>query len=112
MVDETVTAADPYAALATLIERQLALVAERDFDGVAAVSRERAALVAGLPSRPPAHARESLTRCDLLHKRVTIELERVRESILLELRGVRHAQLAAAGYRPALPRTPRITACA
>jgi hypothetical protein len=41
-----------------------------------------------------------LERCALLHKRVEIELRRVREAVLEELSGVRHAQRAAKGYAP------------
>ena len=57
-----------------------------------------AELVAG---DPPAAARPALERCRMLHKRVEIELLRVREALLLELGRVRHAQRAADGYAPA-----------
>jgi hypothetical protein len=103
---------DPYESLAEIIERELELVGARDFDGVHALAGERAALMRTLPATPPASARGSLLRCDGLQKRVGVELARVRESILLELGQVRLAQRTAAGYRPALPRTPRIVASA
>jgi hypothetical protein len=100
----------PYEALAAIIERQLELVAARDFDGLRALAGERAALVRTLPVTPPADAREVLLRCDGLQKRVTVELARVREAILGELRQVRLAQRTAAGYRPPLERSPLISA--
>jgi hypothetical protein len=61
---------------------------------------------------PPESARDTLMRCDGLQKRVGVELARVRDSILLELRQVRLAQRTAAGYRPPVARTPRIIASA
>jgi hypothetical protein len=103
---------DLYEPLAAIIERELELVAARDFVGVQALADERAALMRMLPATPPASARETLLRCDGLQKRVGVELARVRESILLELRQVRLAQRTAAGYRPVLARTPRIVASA
>jgi hypothetical protein len=103
---------DLYEPLAAIIERELELVAARDFDGVRALAGERAALMRTLPATPPASARDTLMRCDGLQKRVGVELARVRESLLLELRQVRLAQRTAAGYRPVLPRTPRIVASA
>jgi hypothetical protein len=103
---------DSYEALAAIIERELELVAARDFDGVRALTQERAALVRTLPATPPESARDVLLRCDGLQKRVGVELARVRDSILLELRQVRLAQRTAAGYRPALARTRRVLASA
>jgi hypothetical protein len=103
---------DGYAAIADLLERQLALVAERDFAAVDELMRERRQLAARLPERPPASAWETLRRCELLQQRLTIELARVRDSILLELRAVRHAQRTAAGYRPPRQRIPTISASA
>ena len=104
--------AEPYEALAGLIERELALVAERDFDAISALKLERAALVRALPVTPPESARDALVRCDLLQRRVEVELARVREAILLELRQLRLAQRTAAGYRPARVRAPHVSASA
>jgi hypothetical protein len=103
---------DAYEALASLIERELELVADRDFDGLRELASERAALVRSMPPTPPASARDALLRCDGLQKRVGAELARVREAILLELRQVRLAHRTAAGYRPAQVHTPSITATA
>jgi hypothetical protein len=103
-------ATDPYEALAAIVERELALVADRDFDGLAEVTRERAALVGTLPATPPAAANATLRRCLALQQRVGIELARVREAILIELAQVRLGQRAAAGYAPARRRVPRVDA--
>jgi hypothetical protein len=103
---------DPYEALASLIERELELVAARDFDGLHELSAERAALVRTMPPAPPASARDALLRCHGLQTRVGVELARVREAIVLELRQVRLAQRTAAGYRPAVAHTPHIVASA
>ncbi|HET8977310.1 MAG TPA: hypothetical protein VFN87_04075 [Solirubrobacteraceae bacterium] len=91
---------DPYRQLAALIEQELALVAERRFDELLAAKRARAELQESLPATPPVAAREELERCALLHKRVEIELRRVREAVLHELEDVRRGQRAATGYAP------------
>ena len=96
--------AAPYEALAAVIERELTLVEARDFTGLSALKRERAAIVRALPATPPAGARAALLRCDGLQKRVTVELHRVRESLLLELRQVQLARRTASGYRPPVAR--------
>ena len=98
--------AAPYEALADVIERELVVIPERDFDALAALKRERAAIVRTLPMRPPLGARAALERCTLLQARVRIEMQRVSEQILLELRQVGHAQRAARGYAPV--RAPRV----
>lgn len=102
--------AEPYDALAALIERELQCVGERDFSALTEVKLARRALERTLPAHPPAEARGALQRCWMLHQRVRVELERVRESILLELAQVRHAQRAASGYAPARRRRLRVDA--
>lgn len=106
------TAVDQYEALGAIAERELALVADRDFDGLAELKRERAAVERALPATPPASARAALERCLALQQRVRIELTRVREAILIELGQVRHGQRAAAGYAPARRRVMRVDASA
>ncbi|MGH2873201.1 MAG: hypothetical protein ACRDL5_12160 [Solirubrobacteraceae bacterium] len=101
-----------YELLATLIERELQLAGERRFDELAGVSRERLALQDSLPQAPPREALELLERCARLHKRVEIELLRVREALLLELAQVGRAQRAATGYAPVRRSGRRIAASA
>ena len=101
-----------YEALADVIERELELVAARDFDGLRVLKHQRAAAVLALPPTPPASARAALLRCDGLQKRVTVELHRVREAILLELRQVQLARRTASGYRPPVARAPQFSASA
>jgi hypothetical protein len=90
----------PYEQLASLIERELQLVAERRFDELSTLGQVRGELQSSLPATPPSDARPVLERCLLLHKRVEIELLRVREALLMELAQVRHGQRAARGYAP------------
>lgn len=101
-----------YEALAALIERELQLVAERNFDELEALKEVRTALMSTLPATPPEEARATLERCRQLEKRVEIELLRVREVLLLELGRVRHAQRAADGYAPVRQRTSVVAATA
>ena len=92
--------ADAYERLTALIERELQLVGERRFQELEEVARERAALQDALPATPPRTARDALERCARLHKRVEIELLRVRETLVAELDQLGRAQRAAHGYAP------------
>ena len=104
--------AQPYEALAALIERELQLVSERSFDELQSLEHVRAELQSSLGATPPESARATLERCRQLTKRVDIELLRVREVLLLELGRVRQAQRAATGYAPARTRIPVVTTTA
>ena len=104
--------AQPYEALAALIERELQLVSERSFDELQSLNQVRAELQSSLGATPPESARATLERCRQLEKRVEIELLRVREVLLLELGRVRHAQRAADGYAPVRQRTSVVAATA
>lgn len=95
--------AEPYEALASLIERQLQLVGERRFDELENLDRVVAELRAALPQTAPASARPALERAAKLNKRVEIEIQRVREALLLELGQVHQALRAADGYAPKRP---------
>ena len=92
---------EPYETLASILERELALVAERGFDELQELKALRTELQDSLPEVPPTEARPALERCRMLSKRVEIELLRVREAMLVELERVRHAQRTADGYAPA-----------
>ena len=104
--------AAPYETLASILERELALVAERGFDELQELKQMRARLQESLPSIPPAEAAATLERCRQLSKRVEIELLRVREAILVDLARVRQAQRTADGYAPSRPQAVRIAVSA
>ena len=103
---------EPYEAHAAIIERELQLVSERNFDELEALREVRAELQRSLPDAPPEAARATLERCRQLQKRVEIELLRVREVLLLELGRVRQAQRTADGYAPVRRRVPLVAATA
>jgi hypothetical protein len=99
----TAAEAAPYETLARIFERELeALGAGRleELDGLAA---ERDALIASLPDTPPTGARPALERAMLMHKRVTIEIIRRREAIVLELAERERVTRVARGYAPPRP---------
>jgi hypothetical protein len=102
----------PYDALASLIERELQLVSERNFDELAEIRRVQDEIQSSLPATPPAAAAATLHRCVQLQKRVEIELLRVREVLLLELGRVQHGQRAASGYAPMRPSSRRVATTA
>jgi hypothetical protein len=104
--------AQPYEALAGIIERELQLVSERSFDELEMLREVREELQRSLPDTPPEAARATLERCRQLQKRVEIELLRVRELLLLELGRVRQGQRTADGYAPVRRRVPLVAATA
>ena len=95
----------PYEVLARMIERELELVGDGDYDALAELKSERDALIASLPESPPATARPALQRAALMSKRVEIEIARRREALLLEFANVERAVRTARGYSP--PSEPR-----
>jgi hypothetical protein len=105
-------ASAPYEALLGLIERELQLAGEGRFDELLEVAGARAALAETLPETPPASAREPLERAWLMQQRLTIELARGREALLVELAKLERAQRTADGYAPPQRRSRRITASA
>jgi hypothetical protein len=102
----------PYEAMLELIERELQLAGEARYDELAEVTAARAALAESLPEQPPQAAREPLERASLMQQRLTIELLRGREALMLALREVQHAQRAAHGYKPHRRVSKRVDASA
>lgn len=102
--------AEPYARLAELLERELDLVRAHSIEQLAELHAAQAALRDALPASPPPDARRELDRCRDLQRRVEQELLGLRESLLVQLRGVRHAQRAARGYQPVRTPASRIVA--
>ena len=107
----SVPASAPYDELLELLERELELAAEGRFDEVAEVAARRAELAASLPVTPPASARTALERAAELQHRLTIELVRGRETVLLALAEIERARAAARGYGPRRL-APRVSASA
>jgi hypothetical protein len=89
---------DPYAAILELSERELELAGMGRIDDMQALGEEWRALVAQLPAEPPKQARPLLERAALAHERTHIELLRLREAMLCDLRTTARASRTAHGY--------------
>jgi sugar diacid utilization regulator len=105
------TEAQPYEQLLEMISTELMLAGEGRFEELHAANDAREAFIAGLPATPPEAAREPLQRAALMQERLTIELARGKEALLLALRGLQVGKRTARGYAPP-PRGPRISASA
>lgn len=90
----------PYDALAALAERELALVGAGAIDELPKIHAERRALLAALPSKPPADAKPALERAWVLQQRVTAALEERIRQAGEELRRVSRGRTAMHGYAP------------
>jgi hypothetical protein len=99
----TAPEAAPYETLARIFERELEALGAGRLDELEGLAAEREALIASLPDTPPATARGALERALLMQKRVTIEIIRRREAIVLELAERERVGRVARGYAP--PRT-------
>jgi hypothetical protein len=94
-----------YARLVEMCEREAELIAAADWDGVVALGKERAALVASLPARPPATARAYLRRADDVSRLNAASLAAARAATVAELgqlRTVRQTIRAYVGQAPAV----------
>jgi hypothetical protein len=89
---------DPYAAILELSERELELAGMGRVDDLHALGEEWRALVAELPAHPPEAARPYLERAALVHELTHIELLRLREAMLCDMRTTARASRAAHGY--------------
>jgi dihydroorotase-like cyclic amidohydrolase len=96
-----VTAHDPYGLLVVLAERERRLVDDGRIDELAALAEERAALVATLPSRPPASARPALERAASLQRATTAALQAALLATRREMESVRTRNKAARAYAQA-----------
>jgi hypothetical protein len=89
---------DPYAAILELSERELELAGMGRIDDLHALGEEWRALVAQLPAQPPVAARPLLERAALAHERTHVELLRLREAMLCDMRTTAQASRVAHGY--------------
>lgn len=101
------SAVEPYEALVRIAELELELTGAGRYSEVAQLRRQRREIMRSLPHPAPAGAREPLERALALQRRVTIELLRRREQVLLSLRRVEMSKRAAHGYARSLPQRRR-----
>jgi hypothetical protein len=91
----------PYERLVVLAERELALVTAFEpsrIGELVALQQTRTTLVASLPERPPAAAREALLRTRELQQRVTAALTVLCDQLSRDLTGLDRGRQAARGY--------------
>lgn len=102
--------AAPYETLAQLAERELLLVSapDADVDELAALERERAALVAALPARPPAAAEPALARAARAQAAVTRMLAQRVAELRRALVEVDRGRRTARGYGAAPTARPSL----
>jgi hypothetical protein len=93
-------AAAPYEKLLELIEHELQLAGEGRFEELEQAAATRVAHVDTLPATPPVSARSALERAVLMQQRLTIEVLRGREALLLAVAAVERGKRAASGYAP------------
>jgi hypothetical protein len=110
---DAVDAADePYEALVAMIEHELELATEGRFAELMKANDEREALMRSLLETPPPSATAALRRAELMHTRLTMELQRRREALLLAMSELERARRAAKGYKPVTNRRPRFSSSA
>ncbi len=105
LADETA----PYARLAELAERELALVTAFEpsrIGELVAVQQTRTTLVASLPAHPPAAARSLLLRAHECQQRTTAALTVLCDQLGHELGAVDRGRRAARGYGTGVPARP------
>lgn len=101
-------ALDPYRAILAHAELELELAGRGEVQALSALTASWDGLVAELPAPPPAAAAGVLRLARLIHERTRIELERLREELLGELRRTSRVRAAAQGYAGRLPARPRL----
>jgi hypothetical protein len=94
-----------YEMLANIAERELELVTTGAIDALPPLHARREALVASLPPRPPAWARNALERAAAVQSQVTSELEARKAAVAAELGRLGRGRTAVRGYTP--PLAPR-----
>jgi hypothetical protein len=109
--DPTALADDtaPYARLAELAERELALVTAFEpsrIGELVALQQTRTTLVAALPERPPAAARPLLLRAHECQQRTTAALTVLCDQLGHDLTAVDRGRQAARGYGTGAPARP------
>lgn len=87
-----------YVRLVELCERESELIAAADWDAVVQLGEARAALVAELPTRPPAEAGAYLRRADELSRANAAALAAARAATVAELGQLRTVRQTIRAY--------------
>ena len=87
-----------YRELLTLAERESELIETGDWEGLVALSEQRAMVAARLPARPPLEARELLEAAHLLVARNLSVMLEARSATAAELGRVRRARRVLRSY--------------
>ena len=90
--------AAPYWALVELAERERAMVLDGRHEELAGLDAERAAILASLPSRPPAAARPALERLSALQEATTAALTSTLADVRRQLGGMDDRHRAVRAY--------------
>ena len=98
-----------YETLLAHAELELDLAARGRMVELGALASRWDELIAELPERPPASAAPLLARARLAHERTRIELLRLRDGLLGELKAAGQAKRTAQGYAGAAAR-PAVSA--
>ena len=98
-----VSALTPYEALVRISELQLEFAGQGRYAEMAQLSLQWAEVMRRLPRPAPQGARDVIDRALALQRRLTIELLRRREQVLLSLRRVEMSKRTAHGYAKSLP---------
>jgi hypothetical protein len=93
----------PYAALIRIAELELEFAGDGRYVEIAQLDGQRQQIFRSLPATPPRGARDYLERALVIQRRVTIELLRRREQVLLSLRRLEVSRRTARGYASTLP---------
>jgi hypothetical protein len=101
------TSLDPYTAILELAEHELELASLGRIGDLRSLSTQWDQLTAGLPARPPSGARGLLDRARAIHQSIHIELLRLREAMVCDLRTTAQASRAASGYAAQIRRRTR-----
>jgi len=102
-------AREPYEQLLELAHQELEFARQGRYDALADIRARREAIIDGLPATPPPEARSTIELALLTQERVTIELLRGREQMLLALRRIALARQVARGYQRSIARRTRPT---
>lgn len=97
-----------YEAIYEHAELELELAGRAELERLSELRGRWEGLIAGLPAQPPPEAASLLERAQLIHERTSIELVRLRDTLMSELQTTTRARRTAEGYGGQLRRGPRL----